>query len=57
MAAQNKNVNPEQTLLMIQKIEEQAAQTKDPELKRTLLISGCEMIDTVLKQQKSARAA
>ena len=44
-------------LNMVSKIEKQAQQIDDPELKRILLISGCDIIDRVLEQQQARVAA
>lgn len=44
-------------LNMVSKIEKQAQQIDDPELKRILLISGCDIIDRVLEQQQARIAA
>lgn len=44
-------------LNLVSKIEKQAQRIDDPELKRILLISGCDIIDRVLEQQQTRVAA
>jgi hypothetical protein len=44
-------------LKLVNDIEKQAKQIDDPELKRILLISGCEIIDRVMNQQQIRAAA
>ena len=41
----------EDALKLVNDIEKQAKKTDDPELKRILLISGCDIIDRVMDQQ------
>jgi len=43
-------------LNLVNKIENQAKRIDDPELKRILLISGCDIIDRVLDQQQRRAA-
>ncbi len=42
---------------LVNKIEKQAKRIDDPELKRILLISGCDIIDRVMDQQIIRKAA
>ncbi len=42
---------------LVSKIEKQAKRIDDPELKRILLISGCDIIDRVMDQQVIRKAA
>ena len=44
-------------LNLVNKIEKHAQRIDDPELKRILLISGCDIIDRVLEQQQIRIAA
>ncbi len=44
-------------LNLVNKLEKQAKRIDDPELKRILLISGCDIIDRVLEQQQTRAAA
>jgi hypothetical protein len=44
-------------LKLVNKLEKQAQRIDDPELKRILLISGCDIIDRVLEQQQTRAAA
>ena len=44
-------------LNLVNKLEKQAKRIEDPELKRILLISGCDIIDRVLEQQQTRVAA
>lgn len=44
-------------LNLVNKIEKQAKRIDDPELKRILLISGCDIIDRVMNQQRIRAAA
>jgi hypothetical protein len=44
-------------LNLVNKIEKQAKRIDDPELKRILLISGCDIIDRVMDQQIIRKAA
>ncbi len=44
-------------LKLVNKIEMQAKRIDDPELKRILLISGCDIIDRVMDQQSVSKAA
>ncbi|MFO1004392.1 MAG: hypothetical protein U0929_00415 [Planctomycetaceae bacterium] len=47
----------QQALNLVSKLEKQAQRIDDPELKRILLISGCDIIDRVLEQQQARIAA
>lgn len=47
----------QQALNLVSKLEKQAQRIDDPELKRILLISGCDIIDRVLEQQHARIAA
>jgi len=47
----------QQALNLVSKLERQAQRIDDPELKRILLISGCDIIDRVLEQQQARIAA
>ena len=44
-------------LQIVNKLEKQARQIDDPELKRILLTSGCDIIDRVMDQQQIPKAA
>ena len=46
-----------QALKLVNNIEKHAKQIDDPELKRILLISGCDIIDRVMNQQQIRVAA
>lgn len=44
-------------LKMVAALEKQAQRIDDPELKRIMLISGCDIIDRALEQQETRHAA
>lgn len=46
-----------QALKLVGTIEKHAKRVDDPELKRILLISGCDIIDRVMDQQQIRKAA
>jgi|GEM_PF-6480525 len=46
-----------QALKLVNNIEKHAKRIDDPELKRILLISGCDIIDRVMNQQQIRAAA
>jgi hypothetical protein len=50
-------IDPGVALRIVDALERQAHRTRDQELKRILLNSGCEILDLVLKQRAAARAA
>ena len=45
-----------QTLKLVNDIEKRAKRIDDPEMKRILLISGCDLIDRVIEQQSRVAA-
>jgi hypothetical protein len=47
----------QRALNLVNKIEKQARRIDDPELKRILLASGCDIIDRVMDQQQIQKAA
>ncbi len=44
-------------LKLVNNIEKHSKRIDDPELKRILLISGCDIIDRVMDQQNARKAA
>lgn len=50
-------IDPGMVLRIVDALEKQADRTKDPELQRILLNSGCEILDLVLKPRAAAKAA
>ena len=44
-------------LKLVNKLEKHAQRIADPELKRILLISGCDILDRVMDQQQIRKAA
>ena len=44
-------------LKMVAALEKQAKRIDDPELKRIMLISGCDIIDRVMEKQENREAA
>ena len=44
-------------LRLVNSLEKQARRTEDPEMKRILLASGCDIIDRVLEQERLPIAA
>ncbi len=50
-------IDLKQALRLINNLEKQAKRTEDPEMKRILLASGCDIIDRVMEQQTLPIAA
>lgn len=61
MSTENEPTNPatdlKRALKMVAVLEKQAKRIDDPELKRIMLISGCDIIDRVLEKQGVSEAA
>ncbi len=59
MSSENSNplTDLQLALQLVNRLEKQARRIDDPELKRILLASGCDIIDRVMDQQQIPKAA